>query len=423
MAGKHQVVITGIGLATPVGNSREETWRSIKAGKSGISYLEDSKFDSSPYRLAGSLKNEQEILDAIVPLQKRRKMDRFITLGLVAAHEAMTDAGVSRCIPEDRNRFGVYLGVGIGGADSIINGTRLLDSRGYKAISPFMLPRAISNEAAAWVGMEWNLNGPSMTVVNACASSSDAVGHAFRSIRDGYVDYMVAGGTESSITPLGLIGFGNMRALSSWSGDPRFASRPFDDARSGFVMSEGAALLVLERKDKAVERGAKIYAEIVGYGATSDAYHITAPHPEGTGAAKAISSALVDASIKPSDVGYLNAHGTATSLGDVVETNVIKKIFGSHADPKQKDHLLVSSTKSMTGHLLGAAGGLEVAFSALALRDQIAPPTINLYNPSQECDLDYVTHKSRAASLHYAVSNSFGFGGANSVIVLKKTSF
>ena len=414
---KYGVVITGIGLITPLGNSKSLTWQSIIKGRSGLSFLQEPEFEACPCKIAGRVKNEQELLDSIVTLKDQKRTERFIQLALVAAHEAMYDAGLSTTFPEQRNRIGAYLGVGIGGAQSIIEGTRLLDARGPKAITPFMLPKTLCNQAPAWVSMKWNLKGPTCAVVNACSSSADAIGLAFRAIRDGYADYMVAGGTESAINPLGLVAFGNMRALSTWKGDPQHASRPFDKDRSGFVMAEGAGILILERKDLAQKRGAHIYSEIVGYGSTCDAFHITAPHPEGEGAIAATKYALGEAEIKPEDVGYINAHGTATHMGDIVETKVIKNVFGEHA----KSGLLVSSTKSMMGHTLGAAGGIEIALSTLALINQIAPPTINLDNPDDACDLDYVTHIARDLKTNFALSNSFGFGGANSVVVLTRS--
>jgi len=338
---------------------------------------------------------------------------------LIAADEALRDAGLSKEFPQDRDRFGSYVGVGIGGVGYVEAASLDLAKRGYKAVSPFLLPKTISNEAPGWLGIKFDLRGPSMAVVNACSSGNDAIGQAFRAIQDGHADYMLAGGAESSLTPLGFVGFGNMRALSSWKGDPSAASRPFDKDRSGFVMAEGSGLLVLEREDFARKRGAQVYAELVGYGATCDAYHITAIHPEGDGAIRAMNNALAQGNVNPDSVGYVNAHGTSTPMNDPAETKIIKKVFGEHAD---KNRLLVSSTKSMTGHMLGAAGGAELAFSALAIKHGVLPPTINLDNPDPACDLDYIAHQAREKRVDYAMSNSFGFGGANSSILLKRYS-
>jgi len=327
---------------------------------------------------------------------------------------------LSELFPEQRDRFGAYVGVGVGGLSSIVEGGLQLQTQGMRRISPFLLPRVICNQAAGWLSMQWQLQGPITAIVNACSSGADAFGLAFRAIRDGYADYMLTGGTESCITPISIAGFGNMRALTQWSGDPAHASRPFERNRTGCVLAEGAGIVVLERKDLAEKRGASIYAEVVGYGATSDAYHITAMHPEARGSVQAIEQALHDAQIDRSVINYINAHGTATQMNDALETVAIKKVFGDYVDMHNKNRCIISSTKSMTGHMLGAAGGVEVALSALALKHQIVPPTINLDESDPVCDLDYVPHEARDASLEYAMSNSFGFGGANSVIVLKR---
>jgi 3-oxoacyl-[acyl-carrier-protein] synthase II len=365
-----------------------------------------------PYTVVGQVKEEQKIIDEIVPANKKRKTARFIHLAIVAADQAMKDAGFSVNIPESRDRFGTCIGVGIGGVDSLAQASIGFYNAGAKRVSPFLIPKTIINQAGAHISMMYNLQGSMSSVVNACSSSGDSVGLAFRMIRDGYADYMIAGGTESSIIPLSVAAFGNMRSLSSWKGDPQKACRPFDRDRSGFVMSEGAAILILEKMDFAKKRGAHIYAEIVGFGSTADAYHITAMHPEGRGAIKAIENALHDANVDHSKVGYINAHGTSTVMNDAIETMVIKKVFGKCP--------LVSSTKSMTGHMLGAAGGAEIAFTTLALQHQILPPTINLESPDPVCDLDYIAHDARDVICDYAISNSFGFGGGNAVVVLKR---
>ncbi len=417
---KNRVVITGIGLVSPVGNNVADNWQSIINGKSGIVSLDD--FDLNLYRsnVAGIVSGEKEGLDKVFPKQKQRKTSRFIQLAVLASFEAMKDAGLGRETPIDRERFGTYVGVGVGGLGVISEGASLLQKSGPKHLSPFLIPKAIISEVPAWVSMEWNLQGPMLGVCNACASGADSIGLAFRAIQFGSADYMLVGGTESSITPLALATFGNMRVLSSWRGDPAEASRPFAKDRCGFVIAEGAGILILERKDLAEKRGANIYAEIVGYGAVSDSYHITAMHPEGRGAVLAIRQALKEGGISPEQVGYVNAHGTATPMNDPIEVHVLKKVFGPAVDPTNPKRVFVSSTKSMTGHLLGAAGAVEVAFSALALKNQIVPPTINLHHNDEICNLDFVPNQPREKKIEYAISNSFGFGGGNAVIALSK---
>lgn len=417
MNAKNRVVITGIGLVTPVGTDVTQSWQAVVSGRSGISLFTPSQNLGYPTPVSGRVKDSPELFEKVLSSKDLRKTDRFIHLGVLAASEAIRDASLTNNFPQNRERFGAYVGVGIGGISSIEDATKDFSSRGYRSVSPFLLPRAISNEAPGWMSMKFDLQGPTMAVVNACSSGNDAIGQAFRAIQDGYADYMLAGGTESCLTELGFAGFGNMRALSTWKGDPAAASRPFDKNRSGFVMAEGAGILVLEREDLARKRGAKIYAELAGYGAHSDAYHITAIHPEGRGAVYAIESALSQAGANKNEVGYVNAHGTATPMNDPAETKILKTVFGYHA----KD-LLISSTKSMTGHMLGATGGVEVAFSALAIKNGVLPPTINCDEPDPACDLNYLTSGSREADVKYALSNSFGFGGANSVILLKKYS-
>lgn len=420
MLKKRQVAITGIGLVSPVGNDTDTCWKNLLKGQSGLSLFEHESLKDYPYKFVGQVKGEQDLLNKVFDSNKQRKTDRFIHLSVLAGHQAMVDAGFSKEFPQDRFKFGVSVGIGIGGVNMITQSSIDFYTGGVKKISPFLIPRALSNLAADWLSMEWGLYGQAYAIVNACSSSGDSIGHAFRQISDGYVDYMLAGGTESCICPLGLAAFGNMRALSSWKGDASGSSRPFDKDRSGFVMSEGAAFLVLEELELAKKRGANIYALITGYGATCDGYHITAMHPEGLGACKAIEFALQDSGINPEQIGYINAHGTGTPMNDKVETLVLKKVFGQHILPKNKGHILVSSSKSMTGHLLGAAGGLEISISALALKNQVVTPTINLDNPDPECDLDYVSKISREHKFDYALSNSFGFGGGNSIVVLKR---
>lgn len=419
MSRSHRVVITGIGLVTPLGVDTPTTWQGLIEGRSGIKKLpEHFNMGDYPVSVAGLVTGEKPLLDQTLPAKFHSKTDRFIQLAVIAGHHAMTDANLTKTFPENRERFGVYMGVGVGGLGGISDAVLGAEKSGLKSVSPFTITKIVNSLAPAWLSMQWNLQGSELAIGNACASSTDAVGLAFRMIRDGYADYMLAGGTESCIIPLSLAGFGNMRTLSTWPGDGAQASRPFDRQRSGFVMGEGAAVLVLERADLAEQRGAPIYAEVVGYGATADAYHITAMHPEGHGAKRAIQIALDDAKITPEQVGYVNAHGTSTVMNDATESYVLKEIF-THTDPSLPEHLLVSSTKSMTGHMLGATGAAEAAFSALALKHQLFPPTINCSDPDID-GLDYIPHTARAASVEYAISNSFGFGGGNAVVVLKK---
>lgn len=417
---RNDVVITGIGLVTPVGNDTQTAWQALVQGKSGTGPQDRFDMPDYPCKAVGLVRNEQAALDAVFSTKNQSRTDRFIHLAVLAGHQAMVDSGFSHENPEQRHRFGVYLGVGVGGLPGISDAVMRSHQEGLRRVSPFVIPKTVNNQAAGWLSMLWNLQGSILAIGNACSSSGDSVGLAFRAIRDGYADYMLAGGSEACILPMSIAGFGNMRTLTHWDGDPAAASRPFDAKRTGFVMAEGAAIMVLERKDFALARGAKIYAEIVGYGTSSDAFHVTAMHPDGRGAVQAVHMALEDANIKPNQVGYVNAHGTGTPMNDPIETAVLKKVFGELIDPKKSEHIAVSSTKSMTGHMLGAAGGAEVAFTALALQNQIMPPTINLENLDPACDLDYVANQSRKASFEYAISNAFGFGGGNSVVVLKK---
>lgn len=422
MSNKNRVAITGIGLVTPLGNTTQSNWENLIAGKSGLSFVDYPQLKDYPYKVFGLVKNEQELLDKTFCPNKQRKTERFIHLALLAGSQAMLDSGLSKEFPEQRDRFGVLVGVGIGGLASIEQGALSLNLEGVKKVSPFLIPKVIINQSSAYLSMEFDLQGPISSLVNACSSSGDSIGYSFRMIRDGYADYMLTGGSESCVTPLSIAAFGNMRALCAWQGqDPTKASRPFDKDRAGFIMGEGSGMLVLERMDLAQKRGANIYAEIVGFASTGDAYHITAMHPEGRGACRAIEIALQDAQVDKEKIGYINAHGTSTKMNDAVETLVLKKVFGSHVDANNLKRAMISSTKSMTGHLLGAAGGTEISYTALALKNQILPPTINLENPDPECDLDYIPNQARSVTgVEYAISNSFGFGGGNSVVVLKK---
>jgi 3-oxoacyl-[acyl-carrier-protein] synthase II len=421
MSKKNRVAITGIGLVTPLGNTVQSNWENLIAGKSGLSFVDYPQLKGYPYRVFGLVKNEQELLDKTFCPNKQRKTDRFIHLAILAGHQAMQDSGLTKEFPVARDRFGVLIGVGIGGLATIEQGALSLNTDGVKKVSPFLIPKVIINQSSAYLSMDFDLQGPMSSMVNACSSSGDSIGYSFRMIRDGYADYMLTGGAESCVTPLSIAAFGNMRAICAWQGDdPTKASRPFDKDRAGFIMSEGAGILVLERMDLAQKRGAQIYAEVVGFGSTSDAFHITAMHPEGRGACKAIEVALHDAQVDKEKIGYINAHGTSTKMNDSVETLVLKKAFGSHVDVNNPRRAVISSTKSMTGHLLGAAGGTEVSYTALALKNNILPPTINLETPDPECDLDYIPNQARQADVEYAISNSFGFGGGNAVVVLKK---
>jgi 3-oxoacyl-[acyl-carrier-protein] synthase II len=415
---RHNVVVTGVGLVTPVGVAVDECWDALVNGRSGITAIDLGQEFGNTALVAGCVGDIGPCIDKILSPQEQRKTERFIQLALIAAQQALHDAGLSSTFPERRDRFGAYVGVGIGGLQEIVSASIGLHEKGYRSISPLTLPRSISNEAPGWLSIKFDLQGPTMAVVNACSSGNDAIGQAFRAIQDGHVDYMLTGGTESCITPLAIAGFGNMRALSCWKGDPKKASRPFDKDRSGFVLAEGAGFLLLEREDYARARGVDIYAQLVGYGSNSDAFHITAIHPEGRGAVHAIQNVLNQAKINPEDVEYVNAHGTSTPMNDPAETKILKTVFGEHA----KKNLLVSSTKSMTGHMLGAAGGAEAAFSVLAIKHNVLPPTINIDTADPECDLDYIPWIAREKKVEYILSNSFGFGGANSVILLKRYS-
>lgn len=415
-----RVVITGIGLITPLGLSTNDSWNNIIAGKSGISKL-DTFPEWFPSRVAGIVPNLDNKISNLLPSSKLRKIDRFTQLAFLAAIEAFNQAQGNSLFPDERTKIGIYLGVGIGGLTTISEGVRSYDRGGIKSISPFLLTRAIANEAPGFISMELNLQGPMLAFSNACASGADAIGHAYYAIKSGAADCMLAGGTESCINELSLSSFGNMKTLSTWKGDPEFSSRPFSHDRCGFVIAEGAGVLMLELEEQARARGVPILAEIVSYAATADAFHIAAIHPEGRGVVQALSQALKTARLNPSDIGYINAHGTATQMNDVIETKALKTVFKSALVPSHgKKHTVISSTKSMTGHMLGATGAIEVGFSALALQNQCAPPTINLDEPDPECDLDYIPHTARSLSINYALSNSFGFGGGNAVLILKK---
>ena len=408
---KRRVVITGMGTVNPVGNSVAESWAAVKAGTCGIGPI--TRYDASEMKvkLAGEVKNLD--LDALLGKRETKKMDRFTQLSLAAADECVAGAGLDR-EKENPDRCGVIFSSGIGGFETVGQAHQRGSERGWDTVSPFMIPMIISNMAAGHMAIRYGFKGMCSCVVTACAGGTNAVGDAFRHIRDGYAEVMLCGGAEAALTPLAVGGFTSMKALSQ-STDPSRASIPFDAERNGFVMGEGAGILLLEELDHALARNAKIYAEITGYGVTCDAYHMTAPRPDGSGGAEAMAQALRDGNAKPEDVGYINAHGTSTHLNDAGETAAIKTVFGDHAKT-----LAVSSTKSMTGHMLGAAGAVEAIFTALALRDGFLPATINYQVSDPECDLDVVPNQGRAADVRYALSNSLGFGGHNGSILFRK---
>ncbi len=409
---KKRVVVTGIGVVSPVGTGKDQFWQSLIEGKSGIDLIK--RFDASelPTRIAGEVKDfdPHDFIDK----KEARRMDRFTQLAVVAADMAIADAGLQNH-NNDPFRAGVILGSGVGGIESIEEQAIVMMTKGPNRITPFFVPMMIANIAGANIAIKHNLKGPNITAVTACAASTNSVGDAFRIIQRGEADIMITGGSEAPVIKLAMAGFCSMKAMSTRNEEPEKASRPFDTGRDGFVMGEGAGIMVLESLEHALERGAKIYAEIGGYGMTCDAHHITAPDPEGMGAAMAMDFCLKDADMKPQQVDYVNAHGTSTPLGDIAETLAIRKIFGEHA-PK----LAVSSTKSMTGHLLGAAGGIEAIICALSIERGVIPPTINLTNPDPECDLDYVPNKAVKRSVNAAISNSFGFGGHNATVLLRR---
>ena len=409
-----RVVITGIGLLCGVGNSTEEVWKGLLAGKSGVDKIQ--QFDASGFasQIAGEVRN----FDPLKFIEKKevKKMGRFIHFAIAAADEALQMSGLE-ITDEIAPRVGVHIGSGIGGFDVIEREHSNLLEGGPRKISPFFIPAAIANLAAGHVSMRHNAKGPNECTSTACTSSAHSVGDAFKIIARDDAEVMIAGGTEAAITPMGVGGFSAMRALSTRNDEPAKASRPWDKDRDGFVIGEGAGILILEELEFAKKRGATIIAEVVGYGMSADANHMTQPAPEGEGGYRVMLNALRDARLRPEQVGYINAHGTSTDLGDKLETVAIKRAFGDHAYK-----LAVSSTKSATGHLLGGAGGLEAGVTVLALRDQCLPPTLNLENPDEGCDLDYVPRQSRTASVEYALSNSFGFGGTNGCLIFKRWS-
>lgn len=409
---KRRVVVTGVGLVTPLGTGVEKSWQNICSGVSGIDLI--TRFDTSDYavKIAAEVKDfkEEDFFDK----KAVKHLDLFVQYGLAAAQMAIQDSGF-QVTDENCGRVGVITGCGMGGLPTIEKYHSVVLEKGPKRITPFFIPMVIPNMPSGQISMAIHSKGPNLTLTTACAAGTHAVGEAYRHLKYGSCDMVVCGGAEAVICGLGVAGFSAMKALSARNDDPKAASRPFDKDRDGFVMSEGAGMLVLEDYDHAMARGARIYAEICGYGLSSDAYHIAAPPEDGEGGVRAMRMALEDSGLVPEDIDYVNAHGTSTPLNDKCETLALKTVFKGHAGK-----LAVSSTKSMTGHMLGAAGGIEAVFTALALHDQIAPPTINLENPSPECDLDYVANVARKMDMRAAISNSFGFGGTNAVIAMKR---
>jgi 3-oxoacyl-[acyl-carrier-protein] synthase II len=409
---KRRVVVTGLGALTPLGNSVRESWESAIAGKSGIGPI--TKFDSAPFksRIAGEIKNFDPL--QFVDKQEVRRYDDFILYAIAASEMAMTDAKLT-ISPEISSRVGVIIGSAIGGLTTIESEIKVLLASGPRKISPFTVPAILANLGSGHVSIRFGAKGPINCTVTACAAGTSAIGDAYKTIAYGDADAMITGGVEAAITPLAVAGFCAMRALSTKNDYPQKASRPFDQGRDGFVIGEGCGIVILEELSFARKRGARIYAELAGYGCTSDAFHMAAPPPGHEGAARSMQVALKDAGLNTTDIDYINAHGTSTPLNDLYETQAIKSLFGGHA---QK--LMVSSTKSMTGHMLGATGGVEAIFAIKAIQEGIIPPTINLDNPDPECDLDYVPNVARQKKISTAMSNTFGFGGVNAVLVFKK---
>ncbi|NCO67760.1 MAG: beta-ketoacyl-[acyl-carrier-protein] synthase II [Nitrospirae bacterium CG_4_10_14_0_8_um_filter_41_23] len=409
---KKRVVVTGLGMITPLGIGVEDSWNSLIAGRPGIRRI--THFDSSnfPTQIAGEVEgfNPEDYIEP----KDIKKMDRFIHFAIAAAKMAINDSGL-KITDSNAEKVGVVVGSGIGGLHAIEHYHSVFLEKGPRRISPFFIPMLVINLASGQISIKIGAKGPNSAVATACATGSHSIGDAYKIIQRGDADAMIAGGTEAVITPLGIGGFNAMKTLSTRNDEPEKASRPFDIDRDGFVMGEGAGIVILESLESAMDRGAKIYAEIVGYGMTADAYHITAPAPGGEGAARCMKITLKDGSVNPSEVDYINAHGTSTKYGDEIETNAIKTVFGEHAYK-----VAISSTKSMIGHLLGAAGGVEAVIVILSIYNDIIPPTINLDKPDPKCDLDYVPYKSRRMTVNYALSNSFGFGGTNACLLFKK---
>ena len=406
-----RVVVTGLGMLSPVGNNVTSSWKNIIEGSSGVKEID--KFDTSDFetKFAATVDiNPEDYLDK----KETRRTDPFIQFGLIASKECLDDSKID-LENIDLNRFGVSIGSGIGGLGTIEDNKTILSDRGPKKISPFFVPGAISNMVSGYASLKFGLRGPNISIASACSSASHSIGYSFRSIVHGDADLMLTGGSEMATTPLGIAGFNAAKALSTNNENPTEASRPWDQDRDGFVLGEGAGCLLLEEYEHAIARGAKIYAEIIGFGMSADAHHITSPPNEGEGAALSMQNAIYDAGIEVSAIDYVNAHGTSTPAGDIAETKAIKTIFKNEIDD-----LIVSSTKSMTGHLLGAAGAIEAIFSILSIQDNICPPTINLDNPDPECDLNYSAHTATKKKITHSLSNSFGFGGTNATLIFKE---
>ncbi len=411
---KRRVVVTGLGCLTPLGNNVKDTWEKILSGVSGIAELTHFDVSEFPVRFGGSIRNFN--IEDYISRKDARKMDPFIHYGMAAGIQAIEDSGLE-ITEEIAHRVGVAIGSGIGGLPGIEKGTHIITKGGPRKISPFYVPSNIINMISGHLSIKYGAKGPNFAIVTACSTGTHNIGDAARIIEYGDADVMVAGGAEMSTSPTGLAGFANARALSTNNADPQGASRPWDRDRDGFVLSDGAGVMVLEEYEFAKRRGATIYAELIGYGMSGDAYHMTLPSEGGEGAARCMQNAMNNAGLAQTEMDYINAHGTSTPAGDVIESNAVKRVFGEHARK-----LAVSSTKSMIGHLLGAAGGVEAVFSVLAIRDQVAPPTINLDNPDPECDLDYVPHEARQMKIETVLSNSFGFGGTNGSLIFKRLS-
>lgn len=411
MSGR-RVVVTGMGAVTPLGNSVSDTWKGLVEGKSGIGLIDSYDVSNFATRFAGLVKNLD--ITEYMSVKEARKIDPFIQYGVVASIQAIRDSGLD-ITDENRQRIGVAIGSGIGGIGTIEKNHDQFIAGGPRKVSPFLVPGSIINMIAGNVSILFGLQGPNWAITTACTTATHCIGYAARVIKYGDADVMVAGGGECGSSPLGMAGFIAARALSTRNDDPQAASRPWDKDRDGFVLADGAGILVLEEYEHAVKRGAKIYGEVIGFGASGDAHHITSPPEDGRGAADSMRNALRDAGLAPDKIDYVNAHGTSTSAGDIAETRAIKSVFGPAAYS-----VSVSSTKSMVGHLLGAAGGVEAVFSLMAMQDQVAPPTINLDNPDEECDLDYVPHVAKQRKIDIAMSNSFGFGGTNGTLIFRR---
>ncbi len=409
-----RVVVTGLGIVSPVGNNLKQTWDNIIAGKSGVVAID--KFDTADFsaKIAATVKDFDAT--SVLPAKDLKKMDTFIHYGLFAADEALKDSGLE-ITEQNADRVGVAIGSGIGGLPMIEVNNEKLNKGGPRKISPFFVPGSIINMISGNFSIRYGAKGPNISIVTACSTGTHSIGESARIIAYGDADVMFAGGAEMASSPLGIAGFAAARALSTRNDDPAAASRPWDKDRDGFVLGDGAGVLVLEEYEHAKARGATIYCEVAGFGYNSDAYHMTMPVQDGSGAGKCMKLAMKDAGLNPEDIDYVNAHGTSTPAGDVAETNAVKNALGDHAYK-----IAVSSTKSMTGHLLGAAGGIEAVFSVMAIKDQVAPPTINLENPGEGCDLDYVPNTAREMKIEHALTNSFGFGGTNGTLIFKKLS-